>query len=309
MNLKMERQGIEIIICKLCGSSNTVRYGKFKGIQRWWCKDCKRKFIDNNALPNMRTTVIQVIDILSMCYEGMSRNCVRRYIEDEYGVYPSESTLYRLLLRFSIIAAKSATHYTPNVGDVWVIIDSALQIGRNNEIVLDVVDMKTHFLLSSDISLSQTTHTLSMLLEKAQERAGKTPRTVLADKSYACFSRRGLPLNTEQILLVGGGVLRYSASLVDSFRDLLKERAKVMRGIKNRETARSLLQGWTVHYNFFKPQLSLKNKTPAEAAGIVLPRNENNDAILTAVLLEPETSCNRYHTILTNPAYQCRVLS
>jgi len=32
------------ILCKFCNSSNTIKRGKRKGIQRYFCKDCKRKF-------------------------------------------------------------------------------------------------------------------------------------------------------------------------------------------------------------------------------------------------------------------------
>ena len=46
------------IKCKFCGSRRVVKYGHFRGVQRWWCKDCKRKFVDNEALPKMKTPVI-----------------------------------------------------------------------------------------------------------------------------------------------------------------------------------------------------------------------------------------------------------
>ena len=38
--------------------------------------------------------------------------------------------------------------------------------------------------------------------------------------------------------------------------------------MKKRETARLLLDGWLVYYNFFRPHESLKGMTPAEKAGI-----------------------------------------
>jgi len=41
--------------CKYCGSPNVVKFGTFNGIQRYWCKDCKRKFADNKALLKMKT--------------------------------------------------------------------------------------------------------------------------------------------------------------------------------------------------------------------------------------------------------------
>ena len=31
------------IQCKYCNSPNIVKYGTYEGIQRYWCKDCKRK--------------------------------------------------------------------------------------------------------------------------------------------------------------------------------------------------------------------------------------------------------------------------
>ncbi|MBA7676045.1 hypothetical protein ES703_84285 [subsurface metagenome] len=36
--------------CKFCGSKRIVRYGHYQGVQHWWCKDCKRKFVHNEAL-------------------------------------------------------------------------------------------------------------------------------------------------------------------------------------------------------------------------------------------------------------------
>ena len=34
------------IVCKYCGSHNVIRYGTYNGQQRFWCKDCKRKFAE-----------------------------------------------------------------------------------------------------------------------------------------------------------------------------------------------------------------------------------------------------------------------
>ena len=58
----------------------------------------------------------------------------------------------------------------------------------------------------------------------------------------------------------------------------IKDRTKVIRGFKTFETALIILDGFLVHYNFFKPHMSLKDfppkgvdKTPADIAGIKLP--------------------------------------
>lgn len=51
----------------------------------------------------------------------------------------------------------------------------------------------------------------------------------------------------------------------------LKERTKVMRGLKTLESMNDFLKGWVIHYNFFRPHLSLNDRTPAQVAGIKFP--------------------------------------
>lgn len=40
----------------------------------------------------------------------------------------------------------------------------------------------------------------------------------------------------------------------------------MLRALANRDSAKIVLDGWLVHYNFFRPHSGLKGKTPAEAA-------------------------------------------
>ena len=34
----------KVIACKYCGSNAVVKFGSYKGIPRYWCKSCQRKF-------------------------------------------------------------------------------------------------------------------------------------------------------------------------------------------------------------------------------------------------------------------------
>lgn len=80
--------------CKYCGSTNIVRYGRANAVQYWWCKDCKRKFADNDALPEMKTPMMQVASALSMYYRGMSIDEIRGHLDQQYNNCPSSSTIY-----------------------------------------------------------------------------------------------------------------------------------------------------------------------------------------------------------------------
>ena len=44
-----------------------------------------------------------------------------------------------------------------------------------------------------------------------------------------------------------------------------------MRGLKTKETAQLILDGWLIHYNYFRPHEGLDGKTPAEKSNVQLP--------------------------------------
>lgn len=51
--------------CRFCRSSVGMRYDTFRGVQRYFCKTCQRKYADNGALLTMRTPVEQVACAIS----------------------------------------------------------------------------------------------------------------------------------------------------------------------------------------------------------------------------------------------------
>jgi putative transposase len=44
-----------------------------------------------------------------------------------------------------------------------------------------------------------------------------------------------------------------------------------MRGLKTLESAKIISDGFVVHYNFLRPHMTLKGRTPASVAGLNMP--------------------------------------
>ena len=42
------------IICKHCDSEGAVKFGTYKGVQRYYCKACKRKFKADDTTFHMK---------------------------------------------------------------------------------------------------------------------------------------------------------------------------------------------------------------------------------------------------------------
>ena len=65
-------------------------------------------------------------------------------------------------------------------------------------------------------------------------------------------------------------------NIVERLNGTVREREKVMRGMKGDETAEELMNGFRTYYNFIRPHMSPNGQTPAEAPGLDLELEENN---------------------------------
>ena len=293
-------------VCKYCQSENVIKYGLYKDVQRYFCKDCKRKFAGIDTIPKMQYPTHQVADALNMYYEGMSLNDIRRNLIQQHNSYISDATAYNWVNRFSKLAIIEAGKYKPDVGSVWVADETMIDLDGKNIWLWDIIDSKTRFLIATHMSYTRTSKDAEQLMKQAYERTGKIPRVIYTDKLRAYLEgiervfggdtshRQGAPFDVEN-----------NTNKIERFHSTLKERTKVMRGLHTMKSARLFLDGWLVHYNFFRPHMSLKDRTPASVAGIRFPfRNwkdlteqpytvtaripiEPLDSILDSRMLEP----------------------
>ena len=144
----------------------------------------------------------------------------------------------------------------------------------------DIIDADTRFLLASNVTSTRNAQDAKILMDKAAKRAGKLPRVVVTYKlksyiegiesAYGADTehRQGEPFKVEN-----------NTNLIERFHGTLKDRTKVMRALKNRDTLQKFTDGWLVHYNYFRPHMSLNDRTPAQAAGINFPFRNWKDVV------------------------------
>lgn len=258
--------------CKYCGSDNVRKYGKYKDTQYYYCNDCERKFSNPDAIPKMQYSTSKVADAISMYFEGMSLKEIRRNFIQQHNDYISDVTVLNWVNRFTDLAVREVERYKPDVGSIWVADETVLDIDGKNIWLWDIIDTKTRFLIATHMSYTRTTKDAQQLMKQAYERTSKIPRIIYTDKLAAYLDgielqfgadtehRRGSPFD------VGS-----NSNYIERFHSTLKSRTKVMRGLHTIESARKYLDGWLVHYNFFRPHLSLKDRTPASVASIRFP--------------------------------------
>lgn len=261
--------------CKYCGSTKVRKYGLYKDVQRYYCNDCKRKFKDDNTIFHMKTPTEQISSALNLYYSGTSFKEIRDFLGQEHDNKPSKKSIYGWIDKYSDMAIKTARDYNPDparIGNTFVADETVLRLDGQNVWMYDIIDEKTRYLLATRITTSRTTNDAKLLMEQAAKKAGKIPTKVITDKnaSYVDGIELAFGADSEHVRS-RPFALEDNTQLIERFHGTLKDRTKVMRGLKSVETAIQFVDAWLVYYNYFRPHEGLDDKTPAEVAGINFP--------------------------------------
>jgi len=274
MDIVTKASVIEMPKCKFCDSIDVVKNGSRGGTQYWLCRECGRGFVANKALPKGRYPIEAVSSALYMYFTGSSLNDIKRYIEQQFGKgLPSDSTIYNWVVKFSEIASKEARQHKPtSIGDVWIADELFLSIGGKRYYLWDVIDSKSRYLIATYLSPKRGTQEAKKLMELASDRTGVVPKVVITDSLASYLDGIELAFGSDTKHIQSHPFAKEdSTSLIERWHATLRERTKVMWGMKKPETARVILDGFLVFYNYFRPHESLNDKTPAEVAGIDYP--------------------------------------
>jgi transposase-like protein len=242
------------VVCKLCGSTDTVKFGRYRGIPRRWCKTCHHKYADNEAIPYMRTPSNQVASAIEMYFNGRPLKVIPTLIFREYGAYITYTSVFNWISKFSLEAKSSTEQARISVGDTWLVDDTEIRVRAQFETsrLIDIIDLDTHFLLATCITSSKGPKAVRELLETAKQRAGKFP-VLLASTG-----------NSHEFTPVA------QTPSINNFQKYWKRisynRMCLIRSLKKPKTARLILDGWQAQYNYFTHQETLQGMTPAAAA-------------------------------------------
>jgi transposase-like protein len=253
------------IRCKYCDSSEISKYGRYKNIQRWWCKSCKRKFTDNHAPPGMKIPFNMMKSAVSMYYKGIPIITIRKHLEEEYNYYPSESIVHKWIYRDSEKTLAYTRDHHPRVGNVWMVFESSIIIGADKVWIIDVVDLKTHFLLASRFSVNRNIEDINVLIESAREKAQKMPGEIIAKRKYfkaieTSFGPGIRPANTKY--------QHQDFNLTEYWNFVIRVRRKILRRQKLFSMAQLTLIGWIFYQNYVVKQKPLNEKTASQEAEI-----------------------------------------
>ncbi len=267
------------LVCKYCGSQNLIKRGvrknKSGNVQRYSCRDCGKRFVVNDGFEKMKATPQVVTVSLDLYFKGISYRKIVDHLKQFYGVEVTHVAIIKWVRKYVKLLKSYVESLVPDVSGIWHSDEMTVNVNGELQWIWNVMDNETRFWLASQITEKRETKDARMVLAEARNMAKVRPLAVVTDGLRAYqhaitkeFHTMKAPI-TEHIR-VPNIRNRSNNNMVERLNGTVRERNKVMRGLKDREKANTIMDGQRIYYNFIRPHMALNGKTPAQKAGIDL---------------------------------------
>jgi putative transposase len=231
----------------------------------------------NGSFSKMRVEKNLVVAALNFYYDGLSLRKAQRNLEQIFGEKVSQVTILNWIKKYSKLVKDFVATLTPQLSGLWHEDETMLSCEGRNIWFWEMIDEDTKFLVASHVSGTRTLEDTIALFKRGYEQSKVRPRALFVDGSFVyqtAFNKVFYTMrkDTRPELVQRVGIrARETNNLVERMHGTVKDRTKVMRGLKSFESTKSLLEGFTIHYNYVRPHQSLNGKTPAQAARAQAP--------------------------------------
>jgi putative transposase len=281
--------------CPKCKSNSIKKDGKRKtenrgSIQRYKCKKCNHRFVQDNGFFRMRNNPQKITLCLDLFYRGVSTRKIQEHLSAFYPHNSNNSNIYRWIVKYS----KKISQFTDNL---------KLQIGQEIQLdemeysrrkypnkkgvdknwFIDCIDTKTRFMVSSEFVSGREQKEIKQVLKKAKFKTEEQVKIVTTDglMAYpnAIQNVYGFSNKTHKVNVIHNQVNASKGEgfniMIERLHNNIRQRTKTFRGFHGSiESANLIMKGFEVYYNFITKHLAL-GKCPYELATELKLNSEN----------------------------------
>lgn len=249
--------------CIHCLSVNTVRNGySDKGIQRYKCNDCKKRYCAKGFFARYRHKPKDIINTVYLRLKRLSLRETSDAIARLIYVHVSHVTVYNWCMKFISLLVLWASLIDPNYENLWHVDEKFIKVkgSKDKFAYLWVVIDKNNKILAVLVSNARTGDNAKKVLRRA--RTKDNPEIIETDglqgykKACKIFGRKvrhvtahfkAEPVNHKgKLLMLSNNRVERVNSDIDLF-------LHVFRGLKSFRTAEIWMQGFMIYHNYLKP--------------------------------------------------------
>ena len=263
--------------CPSCKKTNSVKAGLRKNksgfVQKYFCNECQKYFIDRKGFENCQTKPEIIVDALDLRAKGMSLGKVALHLNQKYKINLERSTVLKWQNKFG----KMIDNFTKsfqlsqsfNIHADEVFFRAKGQRERDFVYYWDAIDYDTKFIVADHISLEREEEEAKKFMRNIKERIVENPKFIHTDNSYDYppAIRKTFGRGKVKHIHFPAWKHKFKNNPIERYHNTVRENYKVMRRFQNEKTALSFLRFFKNYYNFIRPHKSLDWQTPAEMAG------------------------------------------
>ena len=141
------------------------------------------------------------------------------------------------------------------------------------------MDSETRYILASYLSKNRDGRAAAAVMRRAEAASAEPPKTIKTDKWRAYNRAIANVFPDAKHVQAEGLTAELNNNQSERLQGTFRQRTKTLRGLDTRESGQTYLDGWTLDYNLFRKHEGLRNKPPAQAAGISAPFDEWEDVV------------------------------
>jgi putative transposase len=260
--------------CPHCKSHKLVKHGirhnKYGDIQRFSCKDCRKRFTINIGFEKMHATPQIITEAMQLYFSGESFRNVKSFLHLQ-SVNISHIAIYKWITKYVQLMGTYLEKLKPQVGNAWRTDELYVKVSANLKYLHALMDDETRFWIAQQVSATKFIADVRPLFKKAKEVTGKRPNVLISDgapnynqafKDEFFHRRNPRSRHIRHIRLQGD----HNNNKMERLNGEVRDREKVMRGLKRVNT--SVLSRYQIYHNYMRPHEGIANMTPAEKCGI-----------------------------------------
>ncbi|MEK6896639.1 MAG: DDE-type integrase/transposase/recombinase [Nanoarchaeota archaeon] len=268
------------IICEKCNGKNIkkdgVRETKNRSkVQRYRCKDCSHRFSIDDGFWKMKNHEDKITSCMNMYYAGMSLRKIQEHLQMFAPKNSHYSTIYRWIVKYANMISTLTDNLQIQSGQELMSDEMEYhRLGEQNWFV-DVMDTTTRYVVASDYMKSRTIDNLTKVLKKGKLATGEQIKVVTTDglQGYERVLKKSFGLKTywnHKSPIIHNVVIASERGFnhkIERLHNTIRDRTKIMRGFHGSlESARAIMKGMEIYYNFVRKHQGIDNKTPQEEA-------------------------------------------
>jgi len=281
--------------CDKCGSNEHVvkrgrRKNKYVEKQTYWCKNCEHRFTPEDGFKRRCYPPKVITAAIDLYHRGLSLNQTRDHLEQFYHVKPSDVAILKWLRYYGKLLKDYTDGLKPKIkGNVHADEVYLHKKGKKNDkygntsfYYFSAIDSQTRFLWGN-LEERRDSKSAQRLFGQVKSNSRGKPKRIVNDGFWGyrrAFNKHFYTRYKEDRIdhRHGTGLKgQINQMKIERANGTIKQRTKVMRGFTNYSSARDIMDGNNVFYNFIRRHRSkgLKGSTPAEKARIRLPLGRN----------------------------------